>query len=318
VVLGATIDPIHDPSIWNDLLLKYVRENGELDGISLNVVNYTGISTDPSFQVWITSLQSVKTDNLTKEEIYSFYSNVYNTFAIDMIVKYPCKEDLFGNCGAITGIRDIGTIVPFLSVWDKPAGNMGGKIWSLQDVENYLLSPPKPIKPDPRVHSAIVCASVSCPNLRRGAYNYSQVDLQFNESFNNWLLNEKKGMSVDILNSKVTLSKIFNWYESMFVDYFTDGKGSVLRFILLYLNSSSPVYQSLASHQNTLSIDYFDYDWNANVDGQIPCNSADRPCYPLWALLVTIVGILLVIVIVVIVIVVKRRRARKGYHRINE
>jgi len=319
----GTIDPIHDPSLWNDLLLKYVRENGEIDGIQLNVVNYTGFAQDPGLQTWIDSLKTVSINNLTRDEIYAFFSNVYNTFAVNMMITNACKKDLFGNCGPIGSIRDISSIVPFKLVWDKPAGTLAGSVWSLQDVENYLLSPPRGIKPDPRVHSAIVCASVSCPNLRKGAYNYSQIDQQFNESFNNWVSNNKKGMSVDTQNSQVTLSMIFNWYESMFEDFFkntsfSNGKGSVVKFILLYLDPKSPNYAWLSAHQDSVSVSYFNYDWNANVEGNMPCDSGSRPCYPLWALLVTIGGVFLVILIVVIVIVVRKKFARKhSYHRVN-
>jgi len=271
------------------------------------------------FPIWLNALTTAKVENLTKSELYSFFSNVYNSLAISMMIKYACKEDLFGNCGPISGIRDIGTLIPYRAVWDKPAGVVAGKIWSLQDVEDYLLSPVDPnIKPDPRVHSAIVCASVSCPNVRRGAYNYTHLDSQFNESFNNWLSNPKKGMLVDTASSTVTLSLIFSWYDSMFSGYFEDGKGSVLRFIVLYLDRNSTSYEWLKAHQDTASIDYFDYDWNANVDGKLPCYSTARPCYPLWALLVTLGAFLVVVVIVSIVIVVKKRRARRHtYHRIN-
>jgi len=247
-----------------------------------------------------------------------FFSNVYNSFAIDLIVKHPCKQDLFGNCGPISGIRDIGTTIPYKSVWDKPAGTLAGKVWSLQDIEDYLITPPQNYKADPRVHSAIVCASVSCPDLRRGAYNYSDIDRQFNESFNNWISNQKKGMQIDTANIVVKLSLTFDWYQSMFVNYFEDGNGSVVRFILLYINNNSTDVKWLSDHKDSVTIQYFDYDWNVNVDGKVPCDSANRPCYPLWALLVTIAGVVVVIIVVVIVIFLKKKKTRKhSYHRIN-
>jgi len=316
----STFDPVHNPALWDSLLLKYVREDAVIDGITLNVVNYTGFATDKDFPIWLQAISdaNVSLATLNKVELYSFLSNVYNSFAINQILQHPCKEDLFGSCGPISGIRDIGSIVPYEAVWDKPAGTLAGKVWSLQDVENYLLSPPGTMRPDPRVHSAIVCASVSCPNLRRGAYNYIDLEKQFNESFNNRLANNKKGMSVDTVNNQVTLSMIFSWYSDMFANYFTDGKGSAVRFIITYLNRNVTYYDWLSAHQTTVSVDYFTYDWNANVDGNIPCNSGSRPCYPLWALLVTIGGVVIVLIIVVAVVVVRKRKSKNhSYHRIN-
>jgi len=317
-VSALPIDPVHDPDLWDKLLVKYIREDAVIDGITLNVVNYTGFASDPDFGVWLNALETAKIDNLTRDEVYAFYSNVYNSLAINMMVKYACKKDLFGECGTISGIKDIGTIIPFKEVWDKPAGTVGGKIWSLQQVEDYLLSPPEGYKPDPRVHSAIVCASVSCPNVRKGAYTYSEIDKQFNESFNNFVFNTKKGMSVDTTAKSVTLSSIFKWYSGMFKDFFPNGNGDAMKFILLYLYTNHTDYQWLSKNYDSVSIGYFDYDWNANVDGKLPCNAADRPCYPLWALLVTIASVILVVIIIIVVVVVvkKRRAQRHAYHRI--
>jgi len=110
---------------------------------------------------------------------------------------------------------------------------------------------------------------------------------------------------------------IFNWYESMFEKYFTDGKGSVIRFILVYLNQNSTNYEWLSKHPDP-SISYFNYDWNANVNGDIPCDSGSRPCYPLWAFLVTLGGVVIIVVIAIIAVVcVRRSRKRSAYHRIN-
>ena len=43
---GNHTDPIRDPSLWDRILKKYVRE-GKLNGINLNVVNYAEIARDP-------------------------------------------------------------------------------------------------------------------------------------------------------------------------------------------------------------------------------------------------------------------------------
>jgi len=312
----AVIDPVHDASLWDKLLMKYIREDAQIDGITLNVVNYAGMAADPDFGVWLGALETAKLDNLTRNEIYAFYSNVYNSLAINMMIQHACRQDLFGQCGTISGIRDIGTIVPFQEVWNKPAGTVGGKVWTLQQVEDYMLTPPTPYHEDPRVHAAIVCASVSCPDVRKGAYTYEDIDGQYNQSFNHFLFNPKKGMSVDTANNKVYLSSIFKWYGSQFKQ--EDWKeANVLRFILLYLWTNHTDYEWLSKNYNSASIAFFDYDWNANVDGKLPCASGARPCFPLWALLVTIISIVLVVaIVIVVVVVIKRRRAKQDYQRV--
>ena len=76
------------------------------------------------------------------------------------------------------------------------------------------------MKEDPRLHAAIVCASISCPNLAPYAYDAgANLDAQYNRSFNNFLNNTKKGMKVDKETKTVTLSKIFDWYVNMFTSF---------------------------------------------------------------------------------------------------
>lgn len=51
---------------------------------------------------------------LNKSEYYAFLINVYNVFAIDMIITHACRSDIFGNCGALHSIEDIGSFSIFM------------------------------------------------------------------------------------------------------------------------------------------------------------------------------------------------------------
>lgn len=264
---------------------RYVRES-ELHGIKVNVVNYRAISRDPQFIEYIKQLETAKIDNLNRDETYAFYSNVYNALTIKMITDNPCKTDAFGSCGPIHSIRDIGLLPD--DVFNKPAGVVGKITWSLNDIENYLrgidLGPnfPKfPHKVDPRLHSSINCASISCPDLRIGAYITKDIDKQLTKSLNDFLSNEKKGMKVDRQSKIITLSKIFYWFK----DDFNDGK--VLDFILEYLDQTHTDYDFIKNNKKDLKIHYFDYDWGLNAEyNSIPCDSLSRPCMPIWAFIV--------------------------------
>jgi len=54
---------------------------------------------------------------------------------VNMIIVHSCGEDVFGTCGTIKSIEDIGTILPYNPVWKQNAGTVGGKSWALDDVE---------------------------------------------------------------------------------------------------------------------------------------------------------------------------------------
>lgn len=320
IFLGIWGNPIYNTTLYDNVLKRWVRTDGKIDGIELNVVDYEGIAKDNEFKEWVESLKTAPIDHLNRNETYAFFINVYNTLAINMMIQHACEKDLFGTCGPIKSIRDIGSLVPYKPVWKKKAGIVGNKWWTLDEVESYLRNPPH-MTEDPRLHSAIVCASISCPNLRNEAYRVADIDEQLTSNFNNFLQNTKKGMKINMSKKQVTLSKIFDWFSDDFTNYVKKiGKGnSVIDFILLYLQPNTTDYDFLEEHRNSLSIKHFNYNWNANSKGNLPCDAKDRPCYPLWALLVTLVVLALVTVAILITIAcIRRRRRNSGYHKIND
>ncbi|MBZ4683282.1 MAG: hypothetical protein PWP46_653 [Fusobacteriaceae bacterium] len=92
---------------------------------------------------------------------------------------------------------------------------------------------------DPRIHFAIVCASLSCPTLSDKPYYDKTIDMQLEESKNNFLKNETKGFVKK--GNKIYISKIFKWFQKDFGD------------IKKYLN--------LSENSN---IKYLSYDWSLN------------------------------------------------------
>lgn len=314
VFANNTSQPFNQ-TLWNNIVSKYVELDGELDGIKLHTVNYIGINNDPDFWAYLKQLETANADNLPKDEFYAFFINVYNALAVKTMIKDACKTDLFGKCGTIASIRDAGTILPWHPVWDKKAGIVGGKEWTLQQVED-LLRDPKRFPEDSRLHSAIVCASISCPNLMNFAFEVDKIDMQLNFSFNNWMNNTKKGLAVNKEKNQVTLSHIFNWFSG---DFERGDDKTQLDFILQYLEPSNPNYDWLHQHRNDVHLTFFGYNWNSNADSQgLPCNASNRPCYPLYALVATLLGLCLCGTCTAVTVYCVRRRSRRSlYTRIN-
>jgi len=75
----------------------------------------------------------------------------------------------------VTSIKDIGSCVK--PVWNKTAGSIGGKEMILGMIEHKILRSLN----EPRIHMAIVCASISCPDLRTEAYRADKLDEQLNQ-----------------------------------------------------------------------------------------------------------------------------------------
>ncbi|XP_065177862.1 uncharacterized protein LOC135808575 [Sycon ciliatum] len=248
-----------DFSAWSEVVSTHIKP-GESAGVPLNVVNYTGIAADPNFQATLDLVAKASVGNLTRNETYATFINIYNLFAISMVIHHPCSKSIFGgSCSPIKSIKDIGSLLS--PVWKKTAGSVGGKSYSLDDVEDFLRNP-APFKEDPRLHACIVCASISCPDVRTEAFQVDKLDQQMTDQMTKFLSNPKKGMSLNMSTKTVTLSPIFQWFAADFVS----AAGSVKNFILPFI-ADADVASFVRGNDVTLA--YFDYDWNLN--GAAPC-----------------------------------------------
>jgi hypothetical protein len=87
---------------------------------------------------------------------------------------------------------------------------------------------------DERIHFAINCASVSCPNLLNEAYTEAKLEQQL-KAVSISFINDKTKNTISA--NKIEVSKIFDWFAA---DFKT--KGSVIDFLNQYsttkINSS--------------------------------------------------------------------------------
>ena len=127
---------------------------------------------------------------------------------------------------------------------------VGGKELTLNEIEHEILWKID----EPRIHVAIVCASVSCPDLRKEAYVTNQLDSQLNNQMRSFLANRNKGLRIE--NGKLYLSSIFKWFKDDF-----KSRGGVLSFIRPYVDEKER--EAIASSQ--LKIAYMNYDWGLNI-----------------------------------------------------
>ncbi len=100
---------------------------------------------------------------------------------------------------------------------------------------------------EPRIHLAIVCASVSCPDLRNEPYTAVKLESQLDDQVQQFLNNQGKGLKIE--NKVIRLSKIFDWFEEDF-----DGNGGIAGFIKKY----RPDLPELRIKAN------IPYDWSVN------------------------------------------------------
>lgn len=221
---------------WSDYssLLASNITRAEKAGVTSNLLNYQTFASDNRFDNLIEALATFDPSTLKGDEKLAFYINTYNIFAIKLVSDHKPH----------TSIRDIGSW--FNPVWQKPAGILNGKSISLDTIEHKILRKMN----EPKIHFAIVCASMSCPDLRMEAYSGQNLKKQLDDQARLFLSDKMKGMKIE--NEKIYISKIFDWFSE---DFSKDKNAvGVLQFIAQY-----QIEARRFSNYETL-----DYNWQLN------------------------------------------------------
>lgn len=212
-------------------VLKSVRQ-GTKNNVKLALVDYQALKENGKLETAYQQLSNFPVKSLSnKEEKLAFYINVYNILALKMVLDH----------WPIDSIKDVGSLIS--PVWGKSAGSIDGKAVSLDEIENKILRP----MGEPRIHFAIVCASVSCPDLRNTPYTASNLNTQLNEQVQQFLANADKGLSIG--KNSIRISRIFDWFEKDFKSV-----GGVEAFIRRYRTDLPEL---------PLKAD-INYDWSVN------------------------------------------------------
>ena len=149
----------------------------------------------------------------------------------------------------LESIIDVGSL--FKSVWKYKAGVIGGRGYTLHEIEHKILRK----MGDPRIHAAIVCASISCPDLSTEVFKPERLNEQLDFQMRGFLANPGKGMRVDSNSKRVFLSSIFDWFKEDF-----ESLGGVRKFIQSYV---SPKDEQVLNNPG-LSFSYMKYNWGVN------------------------------------------------------
>lgn len=225
---------VFDWAVLQGLYDDYAKVDAErLGGTTL--LDYQSMRTDSRVPLLRKQLADYAPRGLSKSQQLAFYINAYNFFAIDTVLKHPDARS----------IRDIGRW--YRPVWRLPAGIINDESVSLHTIEHEILRKME----EPRIHFAIVCASLSCPNLRTEVYSAGQLDAQLNAQALAFIYNQEKGVRVE--GNTIYLSSIFDWFEGDFVRDLPHGSGDILHYIRIYRQIKGEP-----------TIRWLPYDWSLN------------------------------------------------------
>ena len=247
-LLGAamTADAADDDAYAR--LLKAHVKPGEVSDVKVALVDYRAVRADPDYARALDALAGSRPEDLTTAtERLAFWINAYNLAAIKAVLdQYPAKS-----------IRDGGSVL--LSIWKRKVVTVGGLPRSLSDIEHGILR--KTFR-EPRVHFAIVCASLSCPDLLAEPYDPARLDVQLDQQAAAFLSNTTKGLQPGSDGKTARASSIFRWFAGDF-----GASGGVAAFIR---GKSSPEVAARLGGLTDAGLSYFDYDWTLNDSARGP------------------------------------------------
>jgi hypothetical protein len=233
ITRGAEFDHTH--ALFGQVLKRFVKDGR---------VDYTALKAAPQLlNSYLDRLAAVSPGDFKKwpePQQLAFLINLYNATTLRLIIEhYPIKS-----------IKKVGGL--FSGPWDQEIVRLFGKPATLEHVEHEIL---RRNYREPRIHFALVCAAVGCPNLKAEPYVAARLDQQLDAQGTEFLGASQKNR-VEIKTRTVYLSPIFKW----FAEDFEAKSGSVLKFVQPYF----PEEVRLELAKGGFRIRYTDYDWSLN------------------------------------------------------
>ena len=229
-----------DFTFWNTFLAKYVDAQHPS---GIHRVRYASVSLEDrqALQHYIAVLQTVSISTYNRQEQQAYWINLYNALTVSVVLEhFP-----------VASIRDIRLSGLFSSgPWQARLLTIEGEKVSLDDIEHRIL---RPIWKDNRLHYALNCASLGCPNLAPVAYTSANIE-QLLEQGARAYINHPRG--VLCADGTCTLSSIYIWFQE---DFGGDTEG-VRQHLLLYANDQ--LATQLRAYRGKFK---HDYDWHLNA-----------------------------------------------------
>lgn len=227
-----------DHSAWGRLLTTYlvVGKPG-----AVNLFRYQAVkATDrQALDQYLAALSSVSVTKLNRAEQKAYWINFYNAFTVKIILdNYPVKS-----------IRDIksGWFSP--GPWDLKLVRVEGVELTLNDIEHRIL---RPIWQDNRIHYAVNCASLGCPNLQPEPFTAENSERLLDKGARDYV-NSFRGTRFE--GGTLVLSEIYDWYR----EDFAGSREGIFRHLLLW--AEPPLAAALQAFAGEV---IYDYDWRLN------------------------------------------------------
>ena len=156
---------------------------------------------------WIAEAAARRPSALPRAEAFAFWANLYNALTLKVVLDhYPVRS--------IRDIRSTGVpfdVRQFTGPWRTRLVTIEGRRMSLDDIEHETM---RPTFRDPRVHYAVNCASIGCPNLRPRAFHAATLEADLDAAARAFV-NHPRGVLV-LGDGRLRVSSIYHWFKEDF------------------------------------------------------------------------------------------------------
>lgn len=228
-----------DHAAFDTLLARRARTSR--DGVVR--VDYSGwtasVADRPALTAYIAALSRLNPLSLTRPEQFAYWANLYNAVTIDVVLDHwPVRSIRDIRSGLRPGPRR------------RKLVTVGGVHLSLDDIEHEVL---RKGWTEPRVHYAVNCASIGCPNLPLRAFRGATLGPALETAARAYINTPR---AVRFEGDGLVVSSIYKWYAADFGG--TDAR--VIAHLARY--AEEPLKSRL---QATTRIGRDGYDWSINA-----------------------------------------------------
>lgn len=223
-----------DPGPWAAWLDRYHAGPGA-DGIAR--LRY-GAASRP--EAWLAQMQAVDPARLTRAAAMAYWINLYNALTVDLVLQAWPVRSIKSVRGGLFGTGP----------WGARIARVAGAELSLDDIEHGIL---RPVFGDPRVHYAVNCAALGCPDLAPRPYTAASLEPML-EAGARAYVNHPRGARVAA--GALHVSSIYRWFIADF--------GGTDAGVIAHLRGhADPALAAALAGITAIADD--DYDWAINA-----------------------------------------------------
>ena len=227
-----------DHSGFQVILDEYLVTDHQ-DGI--NLFRYDAVEGQHKtvLENYIQSMSALDPQAYNQAEQMAYWINLYNALTVNLIID---RDPSYSILTAGKGLLPNGP-------WDEKLIVINDTALTLNNIEHDIL---RPQWQDHRIHFAVNCASLGCPDLQATVFTAENVDDMLDEGAVAFLTHPR---GLEFKKGKLYLSKIFSWYE----EDFGEAKAEVLETLSEYLPDD--LADVVSNYDGKIK---YQYDWSLN------------------------------------------------------